>query len=147
MTSTSSNTLGHNYSHGKKLRTPVYIKINQLQPGTRGHNIKAKVDQIKNVLERPRRDGSTLTIAEVLIGDETGCVLFTARNEQIEMIKDAKEIILRNCKVEMFKGFMRLAVDMWGLIEKTSGNISKIDLTNNLSDTEYELVTVEFFVP
>lgn len=143
MASSPKSALGHSYSHGKKLRKPVYIEVNQLQPGTRGHNIKAKVSEIRSVLERPRRDGSTLTIAEVLIGDETGCVLFTARNEQIDIIKGAKEIILRNCKVEMFKGFMRLAVDMWGLIERTEGNIKKINVENNLSNTEYELVTVE----
>ena len=56
-------------------------------------------------------------------------------------------LYVRNCKVEMFRAHMRVAVDKWGLIEKIQSAKDQpqgvqIKLDNNLSATEYELVTV-----
>lgn len=51
-------------------------------------------------------------------------------------------IILRNAKIDMFKGSMRLAVDRWGRIEVTEPANFEVREDNNLSLVEYELVTV-----
>ena len=50
---------------------------------------------------------------------------------------------MRNAKIDMFKGFMRLAVDKWGKIEsyKPPKQFEALK-DNNLSLVEYELVTV-----
>ncbi|PPS01294.1 hypothetical protein GOBAR_AA19352 [Gossypium barbadense] len=80
-------------------------------------------------------------IAECLIGDETGTVLFTARNDQ-ELMKPGNTVILRNAKIDMFKGSMRLAVDKWGRIEVTEPANFIVKEDNNLSLVEYELVNV-----
>jgi len=50
---------------------------------------------------------------------------------------------VRNSKIDMFKGYMRLAVDKWGKIElaKEAANW-EVNTDNNLSAVEYELVTV-----
>ena len=50
---------------------------------------------------------------------------------------------LRNAKIDMFKGSMRLAVDRWGRVEVTDGSVLTPKLDNNLSLVEYELVNVE----
>jgi len=50
---------------------------------------------------------------------------------------------VRNGKVDMFKGFMRLAVDKWGKLEKaTEPATFEVNESNNLSAIEYELVNV-----
>ena len=41
----------------------------------------------------------------------------------------------------MYKGHMRLVVDVWGLIEPSEKELAEQPLaSNNLSDVEYELV-------
>uniref|UniRef100_A0A1J3F0Y3 Single-stranded DNA binding protein Ssb-like OB fold domain-containing protein n=1 Tax=Noccaea caerulescens TaxID=107243 RepID=A0A1J3F0Y3_NOCCA len=129
-------------------RKPVFVKVDQLKPGTRGHTLTVKVVESNPV--RPAIRKSSLSqptrsprIAECLIGDDTGCILFTARNDQVDLIKSGATVILRNAKIDMFKGTMRMAVDKWGLIEVTDPVSFEVDRENNLSLVEYELVNVE----
>lgn len=51
-------------------------------------------------------------------------------------------VIIRNAKIDMFKGSMRLAVDKWGRIEVTEPACFTVKEENNLSLVEYELVNV-----
>lgn len=51
-------------------------------------------------------------------------------------------VILRNAKIDMFKGSMRLAVDKWGRVELTEPASFVVKEDNNLSLVEYELVNV-----
>lgn len=57
-------------------------------------------------------------------------------------MKPGDTIILRNAKIDMFKGSMRLAVDKWGRIEVTEAANLTVKEDNNLSLVEYELVNV-----
>ena len=67
------------------LAKPTFVKVSQLRPATSGHTLTAKVVSSKIVLNRARQEGSAirgLRIAECIVGDETGVIVFTARNEQ-----------------------------------------------------------------
>lgn len=67
------------------LRKPVFTKVDQLRPGTSGHTLTVKVVSAKMVLQKGRPDGPQIRqmrIAECLVGDETGMIIFTARNDQ-----------------------------------------------------------------
>lgn len=67
------------------MRKPVFTKVDQLRPGTNGHNLVVKVVSSNMVLQKGRPDGPQvrqMRIAECLVGDETGVIVFTARNEQ-----------------------------------------------------------------
>ncbi|KAJ0989089.1 hypothetical protein J5N97_007445 [Dioscorea zingiberensis] len=97
------------------------------------------------VVQKGRPDGPQvrqMCIAECLIGDETGTIIFTARNEQVELLKPGTTVILRNAKIDMFKGSMRLAVDKWGRVEVAEPAEFTVKEDNNLSLVEYELVNV-----
>lgn len=127
------------------LRKPVFIKVEQLKPGTNGHTIIVKVVSSNTVLQKGRSVSQHLRqtrIAECLVGDETGTILLTARNDQVDQVKPGTTIILRNAKIDMFKGSMRLAVDKWGRIELTEPENFVVKEDNNLSLVEYELVNV-----
>lgn len=70
-------------------RKPVFVKVDQLKPGTNGHTLTVKVVSSKPVKTLPSRGGRSSvlaarpsSIAECLVGDETGTIVFTARNEQ-----------------------------------------------------------------
>lgn len=57
------------------------------------------------------------------------------------MCQAGRSVTIRNAKVEMYKGHMRLVVDIWGLIEPSESELNEQPLTtNNLSSIEYELV-------
>uniref|UniRef100_G3MMX2 Single-stranded DNA binding protein Ssb-like OB fold domain-containing protein n=2 Tax=Eukaryota TaxID=2759 RepID=G3MMX2_AMBMU len=127
------------------LRKPVFTKVDQLRPGTSGHTLTVKVVSTKMVLQKGRPDGPQvrqMRIAECLVGDETAIIVFTARNEQVDLMKPGTTVILRNAKIDMFKGSMRLAVDKWGRVEPTDAADFTVKEDNNLSLIEYELVNV-----
>ena len=127
------------------MRKPVFTKVDQLRPGTSGHTLTVKVVSSKMVLQKGRLDGPQvrqMRIAECLVGDETGMIVFTARNDQVELMKPDTTVILRNAKIDMFKGSMRLAVDKWGRVEVTEPASFTVKEVNNLSLVEYELVNV-----
>ena len=127
------------------LRKPVFTKVDQLRPGTSGHTLTVKVVDAKMVMQKGRSDGPQsrqMRIAECLVGDETGMIIFTARNDQVDMVKEGATVTLRNAKIDMFKGSMRLAVDKWGRVELTEPASFTVKEDNNLSLIEYELVNV-----
>ncbi|XP_027062291.1 uncharacterized protein At4g28440-like [Coffea arabica] len=136
-------------------RKPVFVKVEDLKPGTNGHTLTVKVVSAQAIVNKgPNAGGGGRSssaplssrprprIAECLVGDETGTIIFTARNEQIDIMIPGTTLILRNAKIDMFKGSMRLAVDKWGRVEVTepANFVAKED--NNLSLVEYELVNV-----
>ncbi|CAJ1961744.1 unnamed protein product [Sphenostylis stenocarpa] len=127
-------------------RKPVFTKVDQLKPGTNGHTLVAKVLSSDTVVHKPRPSSAhnvkPTVIAECLIGDDTGTIIFTARNEQVDLMKAGSTVILRNAKIDMFKGSMRLAVDKWGRVEVTESADFVVKEDNNLSLVEYELVNV-----
>lgn len=57
-------------------------------------------------------------------------------------MKPGTTVILRNAKIDMFRGSMRLAVDKWGRVEVTEPATFSVKEDNNLSLVEYELVNV-----
>ena len=60
----------------------------------------------------------------------------------MDLMKENSTVILRNAKIEMFKGSMRLAVDKWGRVEITDPADFTVKEDNNLSLLEFEQVTV-----
>lgn len=123
----------------------IVNKVDQLRPGTSGHTITVKVVNSKKVMQRGRPNGPQtrqMRLAECLVGDETGMIVFTARNDQVDLMKEGNTVILRNAKVDLFKGSMRLAVDRFGQVEVTEPANISVKEDNNLSLIEFELVNV-----
>eukprot|EP01083_Nonionella_stella_P181610 651131_1 len=126
-----------------KLEKPQFQKVQDLSPASVGFNLIVKVGPIKPIMNRLNLDGTRLRISEAIIGDKTACIILSLRNDQIGMVKEGNCLILRNAKIDMVNnGYMRVAIDRWGLIEKVGEEQSQdeINLNNNLSEVEYELV-------
>lgn len=92
--------------------------------------------------ERRRYDSSLIRQAEVLVGDPYGCVVLIAKNEQVDNIKEGAVITVRNAHANVVGEHLRLEVDRWGKLEPSTEKIDKVNTSNNLSDVEYELVSV-----
>jgi len=128
-------------SAARPLRKPVFIKVEKFEPDIQGINVVVKVESVQLVKERELIDGRMLRIAEALVGDSTGSIIMTLRDDQIDVAKPNTTIVVRNGRIEMFKNHMRLGVTHWGLVEpSTESLIEEINRSINLSDTEFELV-------
>ena len=64
------------------LRKPVFTTIDQLRPQTHGHTLTARVLSARTVLEKHSPHLGRTRVAECLVGDHTGTILVTARNDQ-----------------------------------------------------------------
>lgn len=54
--------------------------MGDLEPDSCGLNLKVVVTDFKTVLDRPKFDGSRTKVGEAIIGDDTGSIVFTARD-------------------------------------------------------------------
>ncbi|XWS36572.1 hypothetical protein CRYUN_Cryun20dG0096100 [Craigia yunnanensis] len=100
----------------------------------------------KPVFIKGRADGRQvrqMRIAECLVGDETGMIIFVARNEQVELMKEGTTLTLRNAKINLFKGSMRLAVDNLDDVEVAEPASFTVKENNNLSLIEYEVIYLD----
>ena len=69
------------------------------------------------VVDKHRVDGTRVRLAEVLVGDETGTVSLRARDDQIDTLLQAQQVVLRNCTLELYQGkHIRLTCTKWGKI-------------------------------
>lgn len=117
-----------------------------MQPGTRNLNLVAKVCGIESTVDSKPSD----KITTVTIGDETGCVYFSARNEQLRLLKVGATIVVRNGHIDLFNKHMRLKVDKWGLLQSfedgqknTTVQLSDkftVNTATNVSNKEYKVV-------
>lgn len=62
------------------LRGVSDTKVKDISPGSGGHNLVVNVLSVETVFDKPRSDGAHIRIAEVLVGDETACIVLKARN-------------------------------------------------------------------
>jgi replication factor A1 len=70
------------------LRPATFVKLESMAPQTHGHNILVKVVSKKVVVNKkdnsntgaPAGGQKVVRMEECLVGDETGCMLFTAKN-------------------------------------------------------------------
>ena len=51
----------------------------------------------------------------------TVALLFESLSPAVDVMKAGSYVTLRNAKVDMFRGSMRLVVDQWGVVEPASG--------------------------
>ena len=70
--------------------------------------------------------------------------------DQIGKLVPGQVAVVRNASIEMLKGFMRLKIDQWGKISSHPDGIAstpaaptEICTKKNMSEVEYELVTME----
>ncbi|MCS7105167.1 MAG: hypothetical protein NZ954_06340 [Thermofilaceae archaeon] len=88
-----------------------------------------------------RKDGSQHRVAEALVGDETGTVLFSLWDNDIDKVKEliGSTITVRNGFVTLYKGSMRLALGRFGSIEESDEEIEEVEKSVNVSERRFEI--------
>lgn len=116
-----------------------FVKVKDLNTNSKHVNLLAKVLSLSEVKEVPARySGSTNRVAEARIGDETGTILLTLWNENIDLVKPDDVIVIKNGYVNVYRRTMRLNVGKYGSIEKSDAQISEVDTSNDMSEKEVE---------
>mmetsp|Transcript_13143 Transcript_13143/g.18176 ORF Transcript_13143/g.18176 Transcript_13143/m.18176 type:complete len:147 (-) Transcript_13143:197-637(-) len=131
------------------LKKPEFTSIGELLPEQRNVNLICRVVEVKTVLDTTRNDGTKVKIAEATIADKTGSVILTCKtDEHFQTVTMDTPLIVRNGFIKMYKGFMRLGVDKWGLIEVYDDKWgysqppakNEVNTEKNMSAVEYEPV-------
>ncbi len=115
------------------------IKIENLNPRSRRVYTIVKVTSKNPVREIvSRRDGAAHRVTEALVGDETGAILLTLWDNDIEKINENDTLNINNGYVSLFKGSMRLNIGRYGTVSSSETPIEEVNTDNNLSERQFE---------
>jgi ssDNA-binding replication factor A large subunit len=115
------------------------VKIANLTPQSRRVSLTAKIvstNPLREVVSR--RDGTSHKVGEFMIADETGSVLLTLWDADIEKVKDGDTVEIGNAYVTLFRGQMRLNIGKFGTLEISKTSMETVNTENNLSEKTYE---------
>lgn len=128
-------TMPVKYTPPPKLKKARHFNIAKLNPDSKGITVEGNIiGEAKEV-----ETGKDSKVFELTIGDATGKVICSLKDFQKDALKGAKAGILRNARVIMVKGHIRLSVDKWGKVE-SSDNVTETVGDKDASATEFELV-------
>ena len=117
-----------------------YNKISELAPNIREVNLVAKVLELTEAREvTSRNTGEQHTVMDILIGDETGSVYFSAWNEQIEKMKVDETYQFLDAKTILFRRQIRVSLGRNGRVEDSETKVEEINTENNLSQKEHDI--------
>lgn len=116
-----------------------YSKISELAPNIREINLVAKVLELTEAREvTSRNTGEQHTVMDILIGDESGTVYFSAWNEQIEQMKIDETYQFLDTKTILFRNQIRVSLGRNGRVEDSEEKVKEVDTENNLSQKEHD---------
>ncbi len=114
------------------------VKIGTLKSNLTNLNVMVKILSIGEPrVIFSRRDRSEHRVTEALVGDETGCVLLTLWDNQIDALRIGEVYEIKNAYTNLFHGSLRLNMGKYGTAEKVDMDIEEVDTKNNLSQERH----------
>ena len=111
------------------------MKVDELTPRTSRINMPVKVLS----LDEPRSMDNGTMICEGLVGDETGTVIMSFWNDEIEEIDNGMTIELKDARANLVRGYLRLSLGKHGSMKSSKNELESIKDQINLSDLEYDM--------
>jgi len=122
-----------------KLMSEDILKIGDLKPSLRNIRTVVKVvsvGEVRTIVSR--RDGSEHKVAEAFVGDETGSILLTLWDNQINAFSKDSVYDISGAYTSLYKGSLRLSLGRQGKAEKVDKEM-EVNTKNNLSLKVYEV--------
>lgn len=117
-----------------------FIKVNEIVPNIREIYLVAKViDMEEERTVTSRKTNEEHRVMDVLVGDETGVLYYSAWNEQIDMMKKDETFKFLNAKTILYKRNLRLSLGKQGTIEDSEEKIEEVNTENNISLAEHDI--------
>ena len=111
------------------------MKVDELTPRTGRVNMPVKVIS----LDEPRSMDNGTMVCEGLVGDETGTVIMSFWNDEIEVAQNDIVLDLKDARANLVRGHMRLSLGKNGSMKVSEAALDSIKQSVNLSDLEYEM--------
>jgi replication factor A1 len=111
------------------------LKVDELTPRTGRVNMPVKVIS----LDEPRSMDNGTMVCEGLVGDETGTVIMSFWNDEIEVAQNDVVLDLKDARANLVRGHMRLSLGKKGSMKESDATLDTIKQSVNLSDLEYEM--------
>lgn len=119
--------------------TTELVKIEELQPNMRELSFYAKVLELREIRTITKRDtGEEHQVRDILIGDETGTVLYSAWNEHTDEVQEGNTYFFNNVKTILYQRNIRVSLGRMGQVESTDHVIEEVNEENNVSSKEYQ---------
>ncbi len=80
-----------------------------------------------------RATGRQHRVAEFLVGDETGVIILSLWDDNIDKIEVGKTYLLKNAYVNTFRNSMRISTGKYGSIEDSEAEV-EANTENNVSE-------------
>ena len=90
-------------------------------------------------LDEPRSMDNGTMVCEGLVGDETGTVIMSFWNDEIEVAQTDVVLDLKDARANLVRGHMRLSLGKKGSMKESNTTLDDIKQSVNLSDLEYEM--------
>ncbi len=116
----------------------VMTKVKDLTPESKQVNVLVKVVGLSEQREITSRFGEARKLVEATVGDETGTVLLTLWNDQIEQVAKDDTILIDNGYVSLVRGHIRLNVGKYGSLTKSEETLGDVNTSLDMSAVEYE---------
>lgn len=114
------------------------MQVKDLAPGANVDDLVVKVVSVGEARSVEGRDGFRHRVADVLVGDETGTILMTLWDKNIDVVRPGAVMRIRNGFVGTYRGSMRLNLGREGIMSEANVNIDNVNTSNNLSDRVVE---------
>eukprot|EP00745_Piridium_sociabile_P011597 TRINITY_DN183022_c1_g1_i1.p1 TRINITY_DN183022_c1_g1~~TRINITY_DN183022_c1_g1_i1.p1 ORF type:complete len:174 (-),score=24.49 TRINITY_DN183022_c1_g1_i1:50-571(-) len=96
------------------LTKPIFQRVSDVSPNHHAINLHVKVVSIGKAEEKEKKNGSVYKLGEAVVGDSTGVITMTLRDEQCDVFQVGNYVKLQNAAIRLFRGNFRIEVDRWG---------------------------------
>ena len=113
-------------------------KVKDLTPETKQTNVLIKVVSKGERRTIDSKFGGSRQLAEAVVGDETGTILLSLWEDQIEAVQPGEVVMVDNGYVSLVRGHMRLNVGKYGSFQRTEQDIPDVNTAVDVSAQEFE---------
>jgi len=120
------------------------MKVRDLKPTTKQVSLVAKVVNIGERRTIDSKFGEARQLAEAVIGDDTGTVVLSLWEAQIDQVRSGDTLQVTNGYVSIVRGHIRLNVGKYGTLAKATTTIGEVSTGTDISAAEHERPEREF---
>jgi replication factor A1 len=114
------------------------VKIGDVKPLEKHLNVVFKVLDREAEREINNRSGETHRVCDLTVADETGSIVLTLWNEDIDTIADEKVYKLTNGFANIFRNSLRLSKGKFGSVAEDQTVFAELNSENNRSSDHIE---------
>ncbi|WP_455462896.1 hypothetical protein [Candidatus Hodarchaeum mangrovi] len=114
------------------------VKIEDVKPLEKHINVTFKIVERTEEREINTRSGDTNRVCDFTVADETGSIILTLWNEDIDFIEDEEIFKLSNGFANIFQNSIRLSKGKFGELSKEESSMENLNTENNRSAEHIE---------